>query len=199
MNKLTSNKDATKALEAKYESLKFSGLNFGSFPMQETGWYNGMRFYFRFRHNQATLRVGPHDEEVEFLYTLRVNQDKARRVKNWIKEHGDDKVEDLPEIVKAFGRPFSEAKARMQKETDLSYMPHRIAAKSSYNGDYENDPHKGELTPNELFDVFSELIDNLEEIPYEEQLTTSTKIWLYKGRTAKEDYEQELLELKQSQ
>ena len=164
------------ALEEKYadRGLKFTTPFVGGVPVQAFGHIDGMRFYFRFRGNWANLRVGPYDREIEELRTMRINEDIAARRKE--REAAGEK-EDIVSMI--FDRDET-----VPEESDPAFMPHITAAAAGCEGPIPGDDYNGDLTPEEDFEIFSKLADNLIPIPKEEQLDEFSRIWLYQGRAA---------------
>lgn len=161
-------------LETKYadRGLKFTQQFAGAVPVQAYGHLDGMRFYFRFRGNHGSLKVGPFVEELEVLYAQRVNEDIAARKQAQLDagKSEDEIWEEFPSYPAA--------------ETDSNYYPHVIAKTASVQGKNPEDVYNGFLTNEEAHDMFIALVDSLEDVPEEKQLDEGLRVWLYEGRQA---------------
>jgi len=183
----------TASLEEKYSSrsLKFTQPIGGSVPVQAFGHLDDLRFYFRFRGNWGSLRVGPYDREIEELWAQRVNEDHAARRERALKAKAvreaqgeDGGVDDI------FDEFFMGIKEVAVPEDSPSFYPHKIAKYSSAEGANPEDIYNGSLTADEAFDMFSKLVDALHDIDEKDQLDEGTRIWLYEGRTKAGAYQE---------
>lgn len=161
--------------------LIFSTSFVGALPVQAYGYLDGMRFYFRFRGNWANLRVGPAEQELDELYAVRVNEDKAARMAKHKAEleAGEISAEEYRMSIFLDDRP-----EMPQRADDEEYMPHRIVKNAGCTGPDPEDDYAGTLTPDEAYTIFRKLVDELADVPEEDQLDEHTKIWLYEGRAA---------------
>lgn len=186
-------REVTSQLEKEYveRGLIFSTSFVGSIPVQAYGYLDGMRFYFRFRGNWASLRVGPYDQELEELYAMRVNEDKVSRMdkRKAELEAGEISPEEYRMSVFLDDRP-----EMPQEEDDEDYMPHRIVKNAGCVGPDPEDDYAGTLTPDEAYDIFCQLLKELVDVPEDEQLDEHTKIWLYEGRAAADAHWQKRME-----
>lgn len=183
--RLEAEKIATRAmidqLEAKYSArgLKFTVPFSGAVPVQAYGHLDGMRFYFRFRGNHGSLKVGPFIEELEVLYAKRRNEDvelrKQRRIEAGVLE------EDI----------WPEPEHYPAAETDRDYYPHVIAKHATVQGENPEDIYNGFLTDQQAHDIFIQLVEALKDIPEEEQMEEGFKIWMYEGRAAMQVWSEE--------
>ncbi len=174
-------------LEAKYASrgLKFTQSFAGAVPVQAFGHLDGLRFYFRFRSNWGTLRLGSYDKEFEKLYAFRLNEDRLARIE-----------EDRARSIAAnsfvdFVVDWFDQKEIKPAKNDAYYYPHNTIKTSSIQGSDPEDHYNGYLTNEEAYEMFSILANTLEDVPEEEQIDPFTKIWVYEGRAAANTYQEQ--------
>lgn len=130
----------------------------GAMPVQAFGVIDGMRFYFRFRHNTATLNVGELDPE-------KPQRDYERQVKQ---------IQDAKDALEQ-----KLAKGEADDDFVLRINAARVPAKETPNGiddyptllskraviaDVTDSPHAGILSGNEAEDLFTELVAELEDV-----------------------------------
>jgi hypothetical protein len=176
-------------LEAHYfdRGLKFTVPFSGSIPVQAFGHIDGLRFYFRFRGNWGSLKVGPYHREIEELWALRVNEDNDARAAeheaqlNSFKDSQKDV--DIWEMWK--GTP-----SKVIEEYSHDFYPHIIVSAAGCEGHTPGDTYNGSLDNDEAYDIFIQLVDSLESIPEKDQLDEGTRIWLYEGRAARNAYDE---------
>lgn len=140
--------EAVRILEDKYSErgLKFT-LNFsGAIPLQAFGTIDDMLFYFRFRGDAGSLRVGTLSEDY-------FEQKLAREIRNW-----EGFLPDGP-------LGFPEPKPTLQAPSDRD-MPDLIK-KHAFIEDYTGEPYNASLDKDEMIDIFSKLIEALEDVDYE--------------------------------
>lgn len=176
-------------LEAKYvdRGLKFTIPFHGACPVQAYGHLDGVRFYFRFRSNTGSLKLGPFDQEIEDL-TYERNLEQAQ-----IHRNRDDARLAAGEITETDYKFFTALRSPEVKaeESDKDFYPTRITKSSWTEGPIPDDDYNGYLNNEEARVMFSTLIDTLEDIPEEEQLDTFTRIYLYEGIAASQAYWEE--------
>lgn len=173
-------------LEAKYSSrgLKFTQPFHGACPVQAYGHIDGIRFYFRFRGNWGSIKAGPYNREIEELYALRLQEDSNTR------KMRDKKRLESGEITERefkFSTEFEDiSDLAIVEETVPNFYPHIISKVSSCEGHTPGDDYNGDLDNKEAYDIFSQLVDSLEDVPQDEQLDESFRVWMYEGRAAME-------------
>lgn len=175
-------------LEEKYSDrgLLFTTPFLGCVPVQAYGHVDGQRFYFRFRSNWGSLRVGPYERELEELHALRLNEDrKARQQKRLQEAQAKSATEDNTFDVAGW---LDEREEQVVEEDNPHFMPTRITAAVGQEGSDPEDVYNGSLTDDEAFDMFSHLLENLRPVPVGEQLSEWERIWLYEGREAADAY-----------
>lgn len=164
--------DVIDRLEKKYadRGLKFTIPFEGGFPVQAWGHLDGLRFYFRFRHNYGSLELGEVDVDLDTKYADRLyKQNQALEAKR----DAEDKL--------FFHRSWEHG---MQRESDANYYPHIITRRSSLEGPDSEDIHKGLLTYEEKFEFFSTLADSLVDVPLTHPRNARTLDWVETGNTA---------------
>ena len=176
-------------LEEKYQArgLKFTQPFYGAVPVQAYGLLDGLRFYFRFRHNWGNLRLGPYDEEIERLTFQRLQETDVRY-------HAEQKARfEAGEISKERyedSLDYSFARGGMAMEQDPTFLPTRIVKAAGVAGsDDPEDDYNGFLSDEESFELFSQLVETLEDVPAEEQLHERERVWLYEGLEAAEAWD----------
>ena len=173
-------------LEAKYASrgLKFTQPFAGMVPVQAYGHLDGLRFYFRFRSNWGTLRLGSYDKEFEELYALRLNEDRLARIEK-------DRVRSIAAGEEDFQVDWFDQNEILAETDGPFYYPHNTIKSSSLQGADPEDHYNGCLTNDEAYNMFSVLVDTLTDVSEEKQIDPFTKIWVYEGRAAAEAYQEQ--------
>lgn len=153
-------------LENKYAArqLKFAVPFGGSIPVQAFGYMDGYRFYFRFRRDVASLRLGIANPE----HYVRINALRKNRQSEQLAKYEDDlatgkltKAEYDEELE--FFHTFSKTEDEKAPEfDDPQFYPTHIK-KESVVLDYTGEPLEGSLSPSQMVDVFTKLVENLEE------------------------------------
>ena len=153
-------------LENKYvaRQLKFTVPFGGNIPVQAFGYMDGYRFYFRFRRDVASLRLGiANPEHYVRINALRKNRERSQLAKyeadlasgQLTKAEYDEELE--------FFHMFSKTEDEEAPEfDDPQFYPTHIK-KESVVRDYTGEPYEGSLTPSQMEDVFTKLVENLEE------------------------------------
>ena len=174
-------------LETTYSDrdLKFTSNFSGAMPVQAHGHLDGLRFYFRFRHNWGSLEVGPYVKEFEQMYTLRLQEDKDIRKQKLEACYlsGEITEKDYQETTIWLG--YSD-KGNLQPvlESTPTFNPHHITKRSNIEGKNPEDKYNGFLTDDEAYNMFCQLVDTLEDIPENLWLDNFTRVWIEEGRTA---------------
>lgn len=138
--------EAVRILEAKYhqKSLKFTQPFAGSIPIQAFGAIDGMLFYFRFRGDGGSLQVGTISENY-------FEEKLARDIWNW-----EGFLPDGP-----LGCPMP--KPTLQAPNGVNDMPDSIKKHATINN-YTGERYNSSLDKDEMIDVFSKLVDSLEDV-----------------------------------
>lgn len=147
-------------LEEKYaeRGLKFTCVFSGSAPVQAFGIIDGYRFYFRYRSDKASIRIG-------FIAEDRAQREHERDMKFRQQRHarlgGGDK--SLRELL------LSEGPGPLVPDGITDY-PSSIR-KEAYISGVLNDPYNGHLSPEQTEETFISLIEKLEDVSYEDPIT----------------------------
>ncbi len=173
-----------RALESKYAArgLRFNRdrdgrvAGMGSVPVQAFGVLDQQRFYFRFRHDDASLEVGPFDEALEHAVWERSEQVRTARLAA-IEAAGNRYDEDGRESLIWHLHSRSIAKPTA---TDPSFLPQRVTAYASEWSIFD-DPYLGSLEDQQFLDIFTRLIDALVPVPEENQVRPLTITYLTEG------------------
>jgi hypothetical protein len=171
------------ALETKYahRGLRFTVPPSGGAPMVAFGHMDGLRFYFRFRYNWASLQVGPFDPEIERL-------DFERRVEQAQRKNIEAQTKILAGELKPDPFTFWDVPREATSEDDPQFLPTRIVKAYGREGIAGESEYLGDLSPEEAFEIFSDLVEHLEDVPEDQQLRELDRIWLYEGLDAVDAY-----------
>jgi hypothetical protein len=157
-------------LEYAFEDrgLRFT-INFiGALPQQAYGHLDGLRFYFRFRGNHASLTLGAFDKDFEEKYEARC---KAQYEDNHKNDDPNDKW-----ALKYYDKA--------QHEDDPRFYP-RIVLKHSYSeGPNPGNTYAGWLPPKDLGPLFIKLATSLEDVPTDYPRNARTLRWVETGDTS---------------
>jgi hypothetical protein len=166
----------TADLEAKYadRGLKFTVSFAGAMPVQAFGYVDGMRFYFRFRGNSASLRVGPFDQAFEDLHYHRM----AEQHDGFIKRAEEALAAGTGTEQDVSMAKFSKNIENRAKADDDNYYPQVVKKRSHCVGPDPDNMWAGYLTAEEDFMIFSKLMDTMEEVPESEWVDPWTLRWL---------------------
>lgn len=163
-------KAVTNDLEAQYadRELKFTESFRGSIPVQAWGYMDGYRFYFRFRGDIGSLSIGIANPE----YYVRINDLRAKRetrklaqLEEGLKTGTLTKAEydEEMDFFSHFGKSEDE---KVPDFDDPRFYPTHIK-KSSMVLNYTGERYEGALTPEQMLDLFTKLVDSLEECDIE--------------------------------
>lgn len=147
---------AVSNLESKYShrGLQFESGFLGSLPVQAYGHLDGMRFYFRFRHDSARLDLGVYDAEKE-------EADYQRDLKNeQVRKEQADKDLAAGEITEMDHMFWTMSTASKVEEDDENYYPNPVLKSVSIHA-YTGEPYAGWLDGKQAEDLFSQLADRL--------------------------------------
>lgn len=170
---------AAASLEARFaeRGLRFTRPFGGDYPVQAFGHIDGMRFYFRYRWGWASLKVGPYDREIEELHALRAHESLLEHL---AEDRSRFEAGKIDEQTLLFSEIMAEKRESIAEEDDLQFFPHRTAKHASLQ-DPALDGLKGDLTAEEAEDFFSQLVENLTELPEDQQLSEYDRILYYEG------------------
>lgn len=154
-------------LEGKYASrgLKFTRGFAGSVPVQAYGIIDGFRFYFRYRGDHASIRIGFIKEdrmEREYARDMMFHQERLDKARAKAEETGVS----YESVIKDMWLTFEPVKTVLDGITDY---PSSIR-KQAYIQDFYNESFKGTLDAEECEEVFTRLIENLENVDYEDPI-----------------------------
>ena len=157
------------ALETAHtgRALRFERLSLGGVPAQAFGEVDGQFFYFRFRYDCASLSVGPNDEMLEDAVWLRAEQQRLERIAAF--------TVDTPEF----------AHILLESSTDRNipgggFYPSRTTAFADIEG-VSGDPLLGFLSGEAFKNVFTRLLNDLQDVPEVKQVPKFTQEWLAAG------------------
>lgn len=142
--------------------LRFTVPFGGSIPVQAWGYMDGYRFYFRFRRDVGSLRLGVADPE----YYVKINSLKNKREAELIAKledglkSGELSKEEYTEELEFFTRFTKDEKA--PEFDDSRFYPTYIKKESSIR-EYTGEPYEGALTPSQMKDLFTKLVVLLED------------------------------------
>lgn len=143
--------------------LKFTQNFGGAMPVQAFGVIDGMRFYFRFRHDVAALRVGELDPEKPVRDYDRAVAGRMERIRkaDALLQAGEITQEQHASDLKWFGR-----EPRIEYPNGRDDYPTLIKKESRiYN--VLNQEYAGILSADEAVKVFAGLVESLEEVDYD--------------------------------
>lgn len=151
--------EAVAELEAKFagRGLRFTEGFRGACPMQAYGWIDGQRFYFRYRNDIASLRVGtvdPVKAQKAYEYDRTV---KAKSMVDFVAANRELSDEQQQEML-----AVQAAKAVLETNDDIHAFPSAITAYAGFN-DIQGNPYAGALnSKEEILTTFIRLVSELE-------------------------------------
>jgi hypothetical protein len=157
-------------LEAKYSDrkLKFTVPFRGSVPVQAWGYMDGYRFYFRFRRDIGSLRLGITNPE----HYIKINDLRAKRETRQLAELEDglktgrltqSEYADELEFFSLFRKTHDE---KAPEFDDPMFYPTHIK-KESVISEYTGERYEGTLDPGQMYDLFTKLVEKLEDCDIE--------------------------------
>lgn len=157
-------KEAVLRLEKRFadRGLKFTENFRGGLPMQAFGIIDNMRFYFRFRHDVAALRVGNLDEDKPLRDYDRAVERRVKKIFELEKAVRDGEMtrEEADSALKWFAR---EPRIEYPNgKDDYPTLIKREARISNVLGEH----YAGCLKANEAEKVFTALVEALEDVDY---------------------------------
>lgn len=167
---MKAHREATQAVVEDLETtfadrqLKFTVPFCGSIPVQAWGYMDGVRFYFRFRRDFGALRLGIADPE----YYVKINNLKNKREAEQLAKLEDEL--ETGKLTKAeydewldFYTRFNRTKDEKVPELDdPQFYPTHIKRDSSIR-EYTGEQYEGALTPAQMKDLFTKLVNLLED------------------------------------
>lgn len=197
LENLAAERAATAVMVEKLESkfadrgLKFTAPFYGAMPVQAFGHLDGLRFYFRFRHNHARLRLGPYDVEIEELKALREKESLIQNLEKLEQSYLDEEISQNDYEMSKRLLDHKTSYAGVTEEEETQFSPTLIAKVASTSGpehEGQDNSYNGFLTNDEAFEIFSTLVAKLEDVPEDKQLSEMDRIWLYEGLDASKAY-----------
>ena len=158
--------------------LKFTVRFIGSVPVQAAGHIDGERFYFRFRGNTGSIKIGPYNQMIEDGLWVRYEETRLKRLAKVNEEHESGELTGIDYELASFNLNRPEPMSTPDEEMFIPTVVTHVAGKIGANPE---DHYNGELTADEAYDMFKHLITNLNTIPEEEQLSERTRILIYEG------------------
>lgn len=154
-------------LEEKYadRGLKFTRGFSGSTPVQAWGVIDGYRFYFRYRTDAASIRIGFIAEdraEREYQRDMKFHQERVER--------SEMRQALTGELDTSLSNAIFLLEPKRNVADGITDYPSSIRKQASISGVF-NDPYNGHLSPEQAEYVFVRLIENLEEVSYEDPVT----------------------------
>lgn len=149
------------SLEAKYakENLKFTVPFSGGYPVQAYGELKGMRFYFRFRHDSASLHLGIYNQAVEDEDYEKQELFKKERQEKAEQEFAAGQISqqdyDFSLLLEGRETPRTSPNAK-------DYYPNPKLVSASVSG-YTGEAYAGDLDSVQAEDVFSKLVEKILE------------------------------------
>lgn len=143
--------------------LKFTQNFAGGLPVQAFGIIDNMRFYFRFRHDTAALRVGELDPDKplrDYDRAVAARMVRTRKADELLR-NGEITPEEHASDLKYFNRP-----ARIEYPNGKDDYP-TLIKKEARISNFLNEPYAGELSADEAEKVFIELVEALEDVDYD--------------------------------
>lgn len=144
--------------EFSHRGLKFTTTFMGVLPVQAYGHIDGKRFYFRYRSDNATLKVGVFNEitEEKEFYSSRNRNLGALFVLE--QQYLNGEIEESSYVFKK--AIFSRSSYEKQTGNEDDYYPNYCVETIRIEG-YLNEPFSGVLSPAEAKDVFTKLLNKL--------------------------------------
>lgn len=147
-----------KSLETKYakEGLKFSIPFSGSCPVQAYGEVRGMRFYFRFRHDAGSIKLGLYNQKAEDTYYEQQEKFRANRLAVSEKEYaaGNITKQDFDMSI------LFDSKTIKVLAASEDYYPNPVLIEVNVY-DYTGEPFEGFLTAENAENLFDKLMEQL--------------------------------------
>lgn len=156
-----------KFLEEKYaeRGLKFTRGFSGSIPVQAWGVIDGYRFYFRYRGDVASIRIGFIAEdraEREYARDMKFHQERIAR--------SEARQAMTGELDTSLSNALFQMEPKLNVPDGVTDYPSSIR-KQAVIVDALDHPYNGTLNATEARDLFIKLIDNLEDVDYEDPVT----------------------------
>lgn len=178
-------------LGERFPDVKFvEDQGFGSVPVQAYGMVCGEYFYFRFRGNWGSLEVGPYVKMLADLYVKRIVEDVQSRVDAREATGEKDSMWDMFDTVEY---QCKQTQREVDPKQNPTYLPILKTRYAEVQGADPSDVYNGTLDTDEFIDMFTKLMNNLEDVPDEKQLSPHTRIWLFEGRAAANKFYEDLL------
>lgn len=154
-------------LEEKYAArgLKFTRGFSGSVPVQAWGVIDGYRFYFRYRTDAASIRIGfiaDDRAEREYQRDMKFHQERIAR--------SEAREALTGELDTSLSNALFLLEPKLHVPDGVTDYPSSIRKQAVISGVFD-DPYNGHLTPEQAEDVFVRLIENLEDVSYEDPVT----------------------------
>jgi hypothetical protein len=147
------------AMEAEHvdRGLSFYRNGLGHTPVQAFGMIDGDYFYFRFRHDMASIEVGPYDEPLEVASAALLKQQRRSSSLFELFDVAED-AESAP------GRKF---------------LPQRVTASAQIINSTGNG--SSDLGLPGFRTLFNRVLAELQPVPEDQQIDQSTINWLTRG------------------
>lgn len=153
---------AADRLEAKFSGrgLRFTQVFSGAMPVQAFGVIDGMRFYFRFRHDVAALRVGDLDPSKPARDLERKNKASEKQNAILLQNVADG---DMDEDEARRWIAINERRAVVEVPNGIDDYPTLIKKESIAHG-VLGQQWAGTLTADEAESIFARLVDELGDV-----------------------------------
>lgn len=154
-------------LEEKYadRGLKFTRGFSGSSPVQAWGVIDGYRFYFRYRTDAASIRIG-------FIAEDRAEREYERDMKFHKERIARSEAREAltGELDTSLSNALFLLEPKLNVADGVTDYPSSIRKQAYVSGVF-NDPWNGQLSPEQAEYIFVRLIENLEDVSYEDPVT----------------------------
>ncbi len=150
-------------LEALYSErrLKFTTSFQGAVPVQAYGLMDGLRFYFRYRHDVGSLGLGHFD-----LHREQTNSNKAvlSLQKRFAEKYADFETGGITQTELDAEEKWHQASLARARQIPAGEEDNFYPTIFDYEGiveNYSGDEFGGWLLPEEAFDLFIQCVENL--------------------------------------
>lgn len=164
---IAAKREAEARLEEKYadRGLKFTRGFSGSTPVQAWGVIDGYRFYFRYRGDMASIRIGfiaSDRAEREYARDMKFHQERVAR--------SEERQAQTGELDTSLSNALFLMEPKLTVLDGITDYPSSIR-KQAIIVDALGEPYNGMLSALEAENLFTRLIENLEDVSYEDPVT----------------------------
>lgn len=168
-------KHVTDRLEKRYENrgLKFTRAFVGSIPVQAFGTIDDMIFYFRYRGDYGQLEVGFIKEDrfdLEYERDVMFHEERVRKDKEQKAQAKAAGIAPDPDDYIFESLWLTPPIKKIPTDEDMPTSLRKVA----YVQNYLDSPYNGTLTLDECEDLFTRLVEGLEDVEQERQVIDET-------------------------